>query len=612
MSEQASHRVRFFKGQFLRTNDFVEEQAYHLTMRRRHNIAHHQWGIVAGLELALDEDGLPYVKPGMAIDGYGRELILTEGRPLPIKDSFDREESDTLDVWLLYNESSGQRAPLGYTSCQPETADTFYRWQEDPRLWLENPQEPVDRRRPPQLNSEQLAFAPQFPPPSADSTWSVFLGQVTRDRSQSPTTYSVSGDSRPYVGAIAQTITAPSDQTKLQLGATESDQEVRFQVASAEDNPYLTLRVDENNEKTWTLEGKTAVADTLTIDKGALTFEAGTVKAVPWGMLRFDDSLRLALPAGGGQNRMVFGTWSSDDEAFKPILTMGDNGHIIVHGDLHVQGKIKADEPIAAPFSVAAEAQLKAMYAGSLGRSHFALSGLNSPLSQFGVMYSAMPQAVVQNLENPVFLNQFVDGLKNNPSMANFVHGIFVQNADPFFQTLELGRPLNRDVITLTQPFNNDTPYGKHEGADYAAVDDCGQQDESFYQEEVDKCMVDVLCMYEGTVSEVYVGESYGVTVRVKCEHQETGTPFYIRYCHLVGKKADDNMVEGPFVSVGEVLQRGDPIGKMGSTGNSTAPHVHINLEVPDKVPKGNYVIDHVVDPHPYVLRGNKGQVQYI
>ena len=36
----ATSRVHYFEEQFLRTQDYVDEQAYHVAARRRHNIAH--------------------------------------------------------------------------------------------------------------------------------------------------------------------------------------------------------------------------------------------------------------------------------------------------------------------------------------------------------------------------------------------------------------------------------------------------------------------------------------------------------------------------------------------------------------------------------------------
>jgi hypothetical protein len=94
MSNNGTVRVHYFPRQFLRTQDFADEQAYHVTMHRRHTIAHHTWGIVRGLELLVDEGSL-FVQPGVAIDGYGRALVLSRKQPIDTG-VFDAKESDSL------------------------------------------------------------------------------------------------------------------------------------------------------------------------------------------------------------------------------------------------------------------------------------------------------------------------------------------------------------------------------------------------------------------------------------------------------------------------------------------------------------------------------------
>ena len=76
-------RVNYIDGQYLRRQDFADEQSYQLALRRRHNIGHHSWGIVIGLDL-VQEDGALVVRPGMAIDGYGRELLLAAKRSIAV------------------------------------------------------------------------------------------------------------------------------------------------------------------------------------------------------------------------------------------------------------------------------------------------------------------------------------------------------------------------------------------------------------------------------------------------------------------------------------------------------------------------------------------------
>src|SRR5215212_7412260 len=115
MSSDAIARVHYFTHLFLRTPDFADEQAYHLAMRRRHNLAHHRWGIVQGLEIALDGENL-FVQPGLAVDGYGRELILSAKTPL-LTNSFDTLGSATLDVWLGYRLLGSDPPQPGYVEC---------------------------------------------------------------------------------------------------------------------------------------------------------------------------------------------------------------------------------------------------------------------------------------------------------------------------------------------------------------------------------------------------------------------------------------------------------------------------------------------------------------
>src|ERR1700739_1213897 len=75
-------RNHYYEYQYLGAVDLEDQQAYLRDMRRRHNIGHHTWGIVTGLDLIyVPVPGDPtavtfYIQPGMAIDGFGREIIV--------------------------------------------------------------------------------------------------------------------------------------------------------------------------------------------------------------------------------------------------------------------------------------------------------------------------------------------------------------------------------------------------------------------------------------------------------------------------------------------------------------------------------------------------------
>ena len=74
-------RMNFFKGLFTRAEDWIADQSYHLEKHKLHNRGFHTPGVVDGEQQNLKvtvEDGKLTVKPGYAVDGYGRDLYLAE------------------------------------------------------------------------------------------------------------------------------------------------------------------------------------------------------------------------------------------------------------------------------------------------------------------------------------------------------------------------------------------------------------------------------------------------------------------------------------------------------------------------------------------------------
>lgn len=69
-------RLNYFTHQFLREQDFKDEQHYHVEMRRRHNRLFHSWGVAEGLEVQHKGEREITITPGIAIDGEGREVVL--------------------------------------------------------------------------------------------------------------------------------------------------------------------------------------------------------------------------------------------------------------------------------------------------------------------------------------------------------------------------------------------------------------------------------------------------------------------------------------------------------------------------------------------------------
>lgn len=389
MNDNTIARVHYFTRQYLRTQDFVDEQAYHLAMRRRHNIAHHIWGIVQGLKVVFDEEGLS-VQPGMAVDGYGRELIVPERQALPLG-AFDDKDSDILDVWLVY----GRRGDGAEGS--------HYRWQEQPLIRLETPDPAFSNRRQPEAVPDgDLDFDPsRNPPDDPQEDWPVFLGQIQRQRlnPNEPYTYSTNPADRPYVRLRGETVIDPAGQATVEIGAISKDNPSRrFAVyipgiTSETDKPPPSLEISRDGQVA--IRGDTTLYGDLLVNQKAIVLQAGLARypAPPWRIYHNletqtvevekeeeevpsqieesetskppdvsataptdegDDTsdtiemeidvhqLRIEMPPETSKfNQVVIGAWSADDKKFKPALTVDGTGTVTVHGNLIVKGKFE-------------------------------------------------------------------------------------------------------------------------------------------------------------------------------------------------------------------------------------------------------------------------------
>jgi hypothetical protein len=77
-------RLRYFTGQLLTTDDLQQEQDYFRGKFRLHNRFSHGWGIVAGLNVTVDQGTTLLVSPGFALDCAGNELVLPEPERIPL------------------------------------------------------------------------------------------------------------------------------------------------------------------------------------------------------------------------------------------------------------------------------------------------------------------------------------------------------------------------------------------------------------------------------------------------------------------------------------------------------------------------------------------------
>ncbi len=124
-------RPRYFHGQYLASQDFVDEQRYHVDRLRR-ALGHLRIsGVLSGLEVTPAAPLKVDVAAGTAIDHAGRQLILSAARAYTFADATPRNASYVLA--LRYAEPTDRTQ--GGTDSEPGThGDT--RFHEDPSFQL--------------------------------------------------------------------------------------------------------------------------------------------------------------------------------------------------------------------------------------------------------------------------------------------------------------------------------------------------------------------------------------------------------------------------------------------------------------------------------------------
>ena len=147
-----------------------------------------------------------------------------------------------------------------------------------------------------------------------------------------------------------------------------------------------------------------------------------------------------------------------------------------------------------------------------------------------------------------------------------------------------LSPPIKAIPLHITSPWRaprvyQGVPY-EHEGIDLRAVAPDGRP-------------VEVVAAASGIVDRrAYSEKGYGYYVRLR--HETAGGTRYTWYAHL-------SSIDAGF-QVGQRVAVGQRVGIAGSTGNSTAIHLHFNLEHVGHRAPGNFISGDWVDPTPYLF----------
>ncbi len=243
MAANEISRPNYYQGQFLGAEDFRAEQDYHRDMQRRHNVGQHTWGIVAGLELVerpqTGGDIDVYLYPGMAVDGYGREVLAPAPALLDSADFQRFSSDDHYAVWIGYQEEEAARPTNGYAACVDAGTGQFDRVRENYRLFIEpepgvpepdgviidgQQAEPPDPARPADLT---IPFDKSVPyqelPDDYRARWMLRLGSVRWDGSKFVA--AAPGrlvEGRRYAGTVTAALLAPTALLSIRDRSTET------------------------------------------------------------------------------------------------------------------------------------------------------------------------------------------------------------------------------------------------------------------------------------------------------------------------------------------------------------------------------------------------------
>ena len=325
--------VRFREGQRLLAADLSDGQAHLVDHRRRHRLAHHDWGIVEGLELLpngpikTDVEGL-VVQSGLAIDGYGRVLRASSSLYIPADSLLlsiigwmnppHNSIFSVLDVWLVYGQEPDSPLPLGRSDCGPGKNS---RWRESVNIVVTPaPGNDVDPCRPPGVPPEDLDFSAHDEWQGlTQPSWPVYLGRVKLDLSTPVSGRikidSISGTNRPYITLVGEAVVDPGGRAEVRLGAGSAGDTRRFAVRVAGEDE------EGDPEGNGDEDGPTAspLVERLSIDsQGRTTIRGHAIQSsdVTTGEVQ----LTLDLPAGSQppETAIRFKSLEATPEAAKP------------------------------------------------------------------------------------------------------------------------------------------------------------------------------------------------------------------------------------------------------------------------------------------------------
>ncbi|MBW4493632.1 MAG: hypothetical protein KME26_11215 [Oscillatoria princeps RMCB-10] len=120
--EYVEKRLRYFDGQFLKDQDFIDEQKYHIDRQRRLSRILQVSGISEGLEVTSTAADTVSVAAGTAVDPKGRLIVLAQPQDVSVAGN----RNQTVNLFISYQEVESDKAQEG--------SEGNRRWQEKPQI----------------------------------------------------------------------------------------------------------------------------------------------------------------------------------------------------------------------------------------------------------------------------------------------------------------------------------------------------------------------------------------------------------------------------------------------------------------------------------------------
>ncbi len=143
-------RNNYYYGKLMTVRDFEAEQNYFNNKRWLINRMVNGWGVVCGLDVYKNKENEIIVKPGIAIDPCGREIVVCDETPAKWgskkPDCHTKEEKNSKDkkrsiekefyVCLEYMECKTEAVPLPPMECSPQDRCEYNRIRDSFRITL--------------------------------------------------------------------------------------------------------------------------------------------------------------------------------------------------------------------------------------------------------------------------------------------------------------------------------------------------------------------------------------------------------------------------------------------------------------------------------------------